>query len=269
LGEPLRADLFQITTFASDPRRGNPAFVLRDTGDASEAMLANACDMLRTDVLAVINGQALRFFTSQGPHPGAGHATLAAAHVALREGANGNGQVPETVTFQLPGGGTRVARRAGERIAINFPLMPASRVEAVDAMEAALSARPVETWISSFGYVAVYDDAGTVATLRPDMARIAAFDRSAVIATAPDGRASDIVLRVFAPQAGLPEDPVCGTAHRIIVPYWAERMEKKTLYSRQLSPRGGDLWCEFAGEEVVIAGQSRLVIAGEAELPDA
>jgi predicted PhzF superfamily epimerase YddE/YHI9 len=265
----LRADLFQIITFASHPLRGNPAFVLRDTGDASEAMLVHACDMLRADVLAVIDGQALRFFTPQGPHPGAGHATLAAAHVALREGANGSSQASETVTFQLPNGGKRVARRAGERIAINFPLMPASRVEAVGAMEAALSARPMETWISPFGYVAVYNDAAAVASLRPDMARVAAFDRSAVIATAPDGGASDIVLRVFAPQAGLPEDPVCGTAHRIIVPYWAERMDKKSLHSRQLSARGGDLWCEFVGEEVIIAGESRLVIAGRAELPDA
>jgi predicted PhzF superfamily epimerase YddE/YHI9 len=227
----LRADLFQIITFASDPHRGNPAFVLRDAG--------------------------------------AGHATLAAAHVVLREGANGNGRAPETVTFHLPDGSQRVARRSGERIAINFPLMPASRVEAVAAMAAALSAQPAETWVSPFGYIAIYNDAEKVAALRPDMARVAALDRSAVIATAPGGSASDIVLRVFAPQAGLPEDPVCGTAHRIIVPYWAERMNKKRLHSRQLSARGGDLWCEFAGEEVVIAGESRLVIAGKAELPDA
>src|SRR5262245_56411357 len=158
--------------------------------------------MLRTDVLAVIEGQALRFFTPQGPHPGAGHATLAAAHVVLREGANGSGQAPETVTFQLPGGGKRVARRAGERIAISFPVMPASRVEAVAAMESALGARPAETWISPFGYAAIYNDAGAVAALRPDMARVATLDRSAVIATAPGGSASDIVLRVFAPQAG-------------------------------------------------------------------
>jgi len=223
--------------------------------------------MLRTDVLAVIDGQALRFFTPQGPHPGAGHATLAAAHVALREGTNGG--APGTVTFQLPGGDKRVARLSGERIAIGFPPMPASRVEAVAAMEAALKARPAETWISPFGYIAVYNDAGTVASLRPDMARIAAFDRSAVIATAPADSASDIVLRVFAPQVGLPEDPVCGTAHRIIVPYWADRMGKRRLHSRQLSARGGDLWCEFDGVDVVIAGESRLVIAGKAELPDA
>jgi predicted PhzF superfamily epimerase YddE/YHI9 len=265
----LRADLFQVITFASDPHRGNPAYVLRDAGNASETILASACDILRADVLAVIDGHALRFFTPHGAHPGAGHSTLAAAHVALHEGDDGNGQALEAVTFQLLDGGKRVARREGERIAVNFPRMPASRVEAVGAMEAALSARPAETWISPFGYVAVYDDAGTVASLRPDMARVAAFDRSAVIATAPGGGTSDIVLRVFAPQAGLPEDPVCGTAHRIIVPYWAERMDKKRLHSRQLSARGGDLWCEFAGAEVVIAGESRLVIAGKAELPDA
>ncbi len=104
--------------------------------------------------------------------------------------------------------------------------------------------------------------------MRPDLARVAAFDRSAVIATAPGDGESDIVVRVFAPRVGLPEDPVCGTAHRIIVPYWAKRMGKRRIHSRQLSPRGGDLWCEDRGETVVIGGDTSLVIDGTIRLPD-
>jgi predicted PhzF superfamily epimerase YddE/YHI9 len=135
-------------------------------------------------------------------------------------------------------------------------------------MEAALGARPLETWVAPFGYVAIFDDPAVIAGMRPNMALVSAFDRNAVIATAPGGAASDIVIRVFAPNAGLPEDPVCGTAHRIIVPYWAEKMGKTKIHSRHLSERGGDLWCEDKGEKVVIAGETRLVIDGIIRLPD-
>jgi predicted PhzF superfamily epimerase YddE/YHI9 len=88
-----------------------------------------------------------------------------------------------------------------------------------------------------------------------------------VIATAP-GEQSDCVIRVFAPKLGLPEDPVCGTAHRIIAPYWADRFKRNTLHSRQLSPRGGDLWCRLEGDRVVISGEALTFLTGSIELPD-
>lgn len=271
---PLRAGLFQIVTFTTDLLSGNPAFVLSDPGNASDSVLASMCEVLRTDVIGVIDGQAgsnltLRFFTAEGIHSGAGHVTLAAADVALRRlhmGSHVSGL--ESVTFHLTNGEQRVARAIGERIAINFPVMTASRVDRIADMEDALGARPAETWVSSFGYVGIFKDAGTIAALQPNMARVAIFDRPAVIVTAPGGDTSDIVVRVFAPNVGLPEDPVCGTAHRIIAPYWAERLGKTNIHSRHLSPRSGDLWCEVEGEEVIIAGESRLVISGTVELPE-
>ena len=135
-------------------------------------------------------------------------------------------------------------------------------------METALGARPSETWVAPFGYVAIFDDPTVIAGLRPNLALVSAFDRNAVIATAPGSAASDIVIRVFAPNVGLPEDPVCGTAHRIVVPYWAARMGKTKIHSRQLSPRGGDLWCEDKGDKVVIAGETCLLIDGAIRLPE-
>lgn len=274
-----RANLYQIVTFATDPRHGNPAFVLSGVGGASDRALATACTILRADVVAVI-GEApggevsggetpLRFFTAEGPHPGAGHATLAAAHVALRDGlAAGEAAGRHAVTFHLANGDSRSAHIEGERICIDFPAMPASRVDRIADIEAALGARPQETWVAPFGYVAIFGDAAIVADMQPDLACVSTFDRTAVIATAPGGAASDIVIRVFAPKVGLPEDPVCGTAHRIIVPYWAERMGKTKIHSRQLSPRGGDLWCEDRGATVIIAGEASLVIDGTIRLPD-
>jgi predicted PhzF superfamily epimerase YddE/YHI9 len=267
-----RANLFQVVTFATDPQQGNPAFVLSGVQGIPEPALMIACSILRADVLAVLDEPAggetpLRFFTSKGLHGGAGHATLAAAHVVLHAALHG-GDARKAVTFNMPDGGRRLAQLAGERIAMDFPAMPASRIDRVVEMAAALGARPAETWVAPFGYVAVFAEPRMVAQLRPNLERVAAFDRTAVIATAPGRELEDVVIRVFAPNVGLPEDPVCGTAHRIIVPYWAQRLGKKQIHSRQLSARGGDLWCEDKGDVVEIAGESRLVIDGTIRLPD-
>jgi predicted PhzF superfamily epimerase YddE/YHI9 len=264
----MRVKLFQVVTFAADPRHGNPAFVLTDVGGASDEVLKGACAVLRTDVIAVVGEPAsgeipLRFFTSDGPHPGPGHSTLAAAHTVLR-----NGSAAGAVTFHLSTGEQRPAHVEADRIMVGFPVMPDTEVNRLTEMAAALGARPRETWVAPFGYVAVFDDPAVVAGLQPDMEKVAAFDRSAVIATAPGNGAADIVIRTFAPKVGLPEDPVCGTAHRIIVPYWASRLGKKNIHSRQLSPRGGDLWCEDRGDIVVIGGETCLIIDGHLRLPD-
>src|SRR5262245_18031986 len=109
----VQAKLFQVVTFATDPLRGNPAFVLSGAGDASDQALAAACDILHADVLAVVgetagDGTPIRFYTAEGPHPGAGHATLAAAHTVLRDGIAGNGG--SSVTFLLANGDRRAAR---------------------------------------------------------------------------------------------------------------------------------------------------------------
>lgn len=263
-----QANLHQVITFATDPLRGNPASVLSGVAAVPDADIAGLCGLLRPDVVAVVDDVGdetpLRFFTAAGPHGGAGHATLAAAHLVLR----GPGR-PErrSVTFRLANGERRIASLRGDRIAIGFSVMAAQPVDLADAMQRALGARPRETWVAPFGHVAVFDDAATVAALRPDLAQVSAFGLTGVVATAPSSAASDIVIRVFSPNAGLPEDPVCGTAHRIIVPYWADRLGRTRLHSRQLSPRGGDLWCEMAGDEVLIAGQSSLVVEGRIRLP--
>jgi predicted PhzF superfamily epimerase YddE/YHI9 len=260
-----QANLFQVVTFATDPLHGNPAHVLSGARGVSDAALMAACAILRTDIVAVVDEPSggvtpLRFFTGKGVHGGAGHATLAAAHVALHRNP------AEAVMFHTSNG-DRAARRDGQRIMVEFPVMPGAAVDRIVEIGAALGGRPKETLVAPFGYVAVYDDPQKIAAMQPDLARVATFDRTAIIATAPGLDGADIVIRVFAPNVGLPEDPVCGTAHRIIVPYWAQRLGKKRIHSRQLSPRGGDLYCEDKGEVIVIGGDSLLVIDGTIRLP--
>lgn len=262
----MRAEVHQIVTFAEEPFRGNPAFVLSLDRAVPDAVLQRVAAQLNEGVLASLRplgqGRAeVLFHTRTGRHSGAGHAMMAAAHVELGRDAR------DSVVLVLADAGECVVSREGKRIAVPWPVMPASSVDMVDTLAAALGIAPAKTLDAAFGYVAIYEDAASVAAIDPDMQALARLDRGAVIVTAP-GDKSDFVLRVFAPKLGLPEDPVCGTAHRIIVPYWAEQFKRQTLHSRQLSPRGGDLWCRLDGDRVVISGDSLTFLSGYVELRD-
>jgi predicted PhzF superfamily epimerase YddE/YHI9 len=114
--------------------------------------------------------------------------------------------------------------------------------------------------------IALFPTAEDVAALAPDLDRVALLEANTVIVTAPASR-SDFVVRVFAPKVGLPEDPVCGTAHRIIVPFWAHRLGRTSLVSHQLSPRTGELFCELRGDTVTIAGLATPFLEGVIRLP--
>jgi predicted PhzF superfamily epimerase YddE/YHI9 len=264
----VRARIHQVVTFAIEPFRGNPAFVLSLAQPASDTVLSAVAAELHEVVLAALGPAdrdrvALRFYAPEGPHAGAGHATMAAAHVELAK----RSEPGAGVTFLLADGSERAAARDGDRIGVSWPLMPGTPIDRRQELGAALGRPPSETLAAPFGYVAVYDNAADVQALDPDMAALTRLDRGAVIATAP-GNPSDIVIRVFAPKLGLPEDPVCGTAHRILIPYWAERLGRRELHSRHLSPRGGDLWCRLEDTQVVIAGQSHTFLEGVLELPE-
>ncbi len=266
----MRAGVHQVVTFATEPFRGNPAFVLSLESDVPDSVLQQAAAQLNESVLASLRplgkGRTkLLFHSPSGRHGGAGHAMMAAAHVALGHGSgSGSGG---SVTFVLADASECVVSADGPHIAVPWPVMPASAVNKAGILSEALGATPVAAMDAPFGYVAVFDDARSIAAMSPNMEAVSRLDRGAIIATAP-GDASDFVLRVFAPKLGLPEDPVCGTAHRIIVPYWADRFGRNALHSRQLSPRGGDLWCRLEGDRVVISGESVTFITGSVELPD-
>lgn len=253
----MKALVHQVVTFAQAAFHGNPAYVLTRPPGLDARLFPRICAQLQAGVLAVLEEQGnerrgLSFVTAHGPNDGAGHAAHAAAYVALPE----NG----AITFDLPGGDVLEAGRTGDKVWVRWPIMAAGPSPA-DKVTESLRASPREVLVASFGYVAVFDSASDLAALRPDMSAIRMLDRSTVIATAP-GTAADFALRVFAPKLGLSEDPVCGTAHRIIAPYWARRFGRTSLRSRQMSARGGDLWCTVEPSSVVIAGQARLFLEG-------
>jgi predicted PhzF superfamily epimerase YddE/YHI9 len=261
----VRAKVWQVVTFAAEPFRGNPAFVVGLEEELPPELLLALGTLFRgvTAVLGPNQGEAvrLRFITAAGPHPGAGHAAAAAATILLESR-------PEVEVSFEDGSLRRFWRDALGRVVVPWPVMPWTAYEPGPLLATSLGQPPEQWLVASFGYVAVYPDETSVRRLAPDMLALMTLDRNAVIAIAPgDTGGADIVIRVFAPKVGLPEDPVCGSAHRIIVPFWSERLGRAQLHSSHLSARGGDLWCEFEGSSVTIAGETCRFLEGTVQLP--
>ena len=147
---------------------------------------------------------------------------------------------------------------------MDFPARPGKRVEVTDALVAALGARPSAAYLAR-DLLAIFDSEAAVRSLNPDMQRIAALDAFAVIASAP-GDAVDFVSRFFAPGAGIAEDPVTGSSHCTLTPYWAARLGRTSLSAKQVSARGGDLQCELRGDRVLIAGHAVEYLRGEIDV---
>lgn len=261
----MKLPLYQIDAFASRVFSGNPAAVcpLPDwLPDATMQAVAAENNLAETVFFVGAGGRyRIRWFTPLQEIDLCGHATLASADVILKTLEPG---LPE-VQFDSASGVLRVGRD-GERLVLDFPARPPAPVPVGDEMAAALGARPLEAR-KARDLMLVFPDEGAVKGLAPDMARVAALDAFAVIATAP-GRSSDFVSRFFAPRAGIPEDPVTGSAHCTLVPYWSERLGKTKLHALQVSPRGGELFCELRGERVLMAGHTVRYLEGTIEIPD-
>jgi PhzF family phenazine biosynthesis protein len=257
----MRIRLYQIDAFADRPFTGNPAAVCPlDTWLPAETMQAIAAENnLSETAFFVPEGDfyRLRWFTPSVEVDLCGHATLASAFVVFRHLEPGRG----SVVFQTEKAGALTVGRDGEDLVLDFPARPPRGCPMSDAVAAALGKRPT-LLLAARDYLAVYDRADEIAALRPDFAALAALDRFAVIATAPGRDGVDFVSRFFAPAHGVPEDPVTGSAHCTLIPYWAERLGKSRLEARQLSQRGGRLWCGLQGDRVTIAGRAVLYLEG-------
>jgi PhzF family phenazine biosynthesis protein len=257
---------FHVDAFASAVFSGNPAGVCLLDAWLPDATLQRMAAEHRLSETAFIvrspKGYELRWYTPTVEVDLCGHATLAAAHVLFVHA----GEPGETVEFRSQSGVLRVHRRGGGTLALDFPSRPAGPCPVPEALAQGLGRRPIEV-LKSRDYLAVFAEEDEVRGLAPDMAALASLDCAGVIATAP-GRDRDFVSRFFAPQVGIPEDPVTGSAHCTLVPYWSRRLGRKRLEARQVSARGGELSCEDVGERVLIGGRAVTYLRGEIELPN-
>lgn len=255
----MRLPLYQIDAFASRPFTGNPAAVVPLTAwlpdDLMQAIAAENALSETAFFAPEGDGYRIRWFTPACEVDLCGHATLASAFVYFT--------VLEprrtSVTFQSRSGPLSVARE-GELLVLDFPSRPPVAAGVLPGLAEALGATPVECWRAR-DLVAVLDSEATVRALQPDLTALARFDEFAVIVTAR-GQEADFVSRFFAPRKGVPEDPVTGSAHATLVPFWAQRLGKAKLRALQVSPRGGELFCEAKGERVAIAGRAVKVLEG-------
>ena len=260
----MKLPLYQIDTFTNRLFGGNPAAVVTlDEWLADEVLQAVAAENNLAETAFVVPRQdmaLLRWFTPTVEVDLCGHATLAAGHVLFSY------YYPslKTVSFRTRSGVLSVSRKQ-DRLSLDLPARPGTPIEVSGELVSALGARPSEAYLAR-DILAVFDAEATIQTLHPDFSLIAALDAFAVIVSAP-GSAVDFVSRFFAPRAGIPEDPVTGSAHCTLVPYWAGRLGKVTLTATQLSRRIGELDCKLQGDRVVIAGRTVEYLHGEINVP--
>jgi PhzF family phenazine biosynthesis protein len=250
----------QVDAFAGQVFSGNPAAVCPlETWLPDAQMQAIAAEINLADTAFFVrngSGYQLRWFTPLVEVELCGHATLASAFVILNDFTPGE----RSVSFETKGGALTVTRE-GDLYSLDFPSRPPQPCDNVyPGLLAALGGKP-EAVLAARDYVVVYGSEVEIRSLKPDMQRLMTIDRFAVIATAP-GNASDFVSRFFAPAQGVPEDPVTGSAHCSLIPYWSQRLGKKKLHAYQVSARGGELWCEDRGERVTISGKAVRFLEG-------
>ncbi len=265
----MKLSLYWIDAFTHRVFCGNPAGVVPletwlDDDTLQKIAFENG---LSETAFFVRTGEArfhLRWFTPAIEVDLCGHATLAAAHVLFTElGARGS-----LLTFDSRSGPLTVARRADGKLELDFPSLPPQPAPADNHLAAALGLAPQQLLLSKRAWLCVYPNEQDVRSLRPDHAALARLTPGRFIVTAP-GRAGDcdFVSRFFAPDAGIVEDPVTGSAHCVLMPYWSQRLGRTSLHARQVSARGGELWCEQRGDRTRIAGESVLYLRGEIVLP--
>lgn len=249
----LNITIYQIDAFTSQVFSGNPAAVcplVTWIEDSKMQAIAQENNLSETAFFVHEgDGYHIRWFTPTAEVDLCGHATLATAHVLFEY-------------FDVRGNRIRFSSRSGELIverekdllAMNFPSQPPEPCELPDALRAGLGVAPSET-LRSEDYFAVFSNEEEIKAIRPAIAELEKLDLRGVIITAK-GRDVDFVSRFFAPKFGIEEDPVTGSSHCALIPYWADKLGKKELHALQVSKRGGEIYCKNRGDRVVIAGRA-------------
>ncbi len=261
----MQLRMYQVDAFASRVFEGNPAAICPLSAWLPDALMqAIAGEHNQSETAFFVadgEGFRLRWFTPRREVDLCGHATLAAAHVLYAH----LGFDRPLAVFHTRSGALSVARR-GEALVMDFPAIPAQPCPAPAALAEGLGRAPLEVR-GAGDYLAVLEDPEQVLQLAPDMAALARLDRRGVCVTAPGSQGVDFVSRFFAPKYGIPEDPVTGSAHCMLAPYWAGRLGKTRLQARQLSARGGEVGCELRGDRVLLLGRAVTYMTAEVSLP--
>lgn len=247
----MKIKLYQVDAFASRTFEGNPAAVCPLESWLDDALLQAIAEENNLSETAFFvpseKGFKLRWFTPVKEIDLCGHATLATAHVIFGK----LGYSKQVIIFETRSGELFVKKK-GHLLEMDFPATPPRPCGLYETLVKGLGERPVEV-LAADDYLAVFDSEATVRAIIPNHALLSQLDLRGVIATAP-GVDVDFVSRFFAPKFGIPEDPVTGSAHCELAPYWAGKLGKNILTAKQVSRRGGNITCELKGDRVLLSG---------------
>ena len=266
-----KIDIYQVDAFTDHVFGGNPAAVCPldkwlDGDVLQKIAFENNLSETAFFCLRPDGDYDLRWFTPTVEVDLCGHATLATAFVIF----NQLGSQSETLKFHSASGPLLVTRD-GELLDLDFPARPPQTIPVPDGFVDAVGAQPIEV-LKSSKTLAIFESVDVIARLSPDMNWIANLEGDGLICSAVgrgsdrgqlNGKNYDFVSRYFAPHAGIDEDPVTGSAHSVLIPYWSKKLKKKKMIARQISARGGTLYCLSLNDRVHIAGQGVLYLKGE------
>jgi PhzF family phenazine biosynthesis protein len=261
----MRIKLFQVDAFTNRVFCGNPAAVcvLDEWLDdllmqqiAAENNLSETAFSVKHD-----NAYEIRWFTPNSEVDLCGHATLATAHVLF----NHYGLAGEKIVFHTKERGTLGVIREGDFLTLDFPADPPEKIDEPQKLIDAIGKTPVESYRGRSDYLLIYHTQRDIEAITPDFVRLTEVDLRGIIVSAP-GDDNDFVSRFFAPKLEINEDPVTGSAHTTLTPFWSERLGKNAMTARQLSNRKGDLQCKLIGSRVHITGQAVTYLVGEIEI---
>ncbi|WP_188197618.1 PhzF family phenazine biosynthesis protein [Nonomuraea sp. SYSU D8015] len=248
--------LYTVDAFTGTAFQGNPAAVCLLDTPVSDAWMQSVAAEMNLSETAFLLGDSLRWFTPAVEVTLCGHATLATAHVLYSTGA-----ATGPLEFKTASGTLTVNRLPDGTITMDFPAKEVTAGPVPAGLEKALGVTPVWVGKSQLDLLVEVDSEETVRSLSPDIAALAAVDARGVIVTAP-GTETDFVSRFFAPNVGVSEDPVTGSAHCALSPYWSARLGRASLVGAQLSARGGLVHVTLAGDRVHLAGRAVTVLSG-------
>jgi PhzF family phenazine biosynthesis protein len=260
----MKLQIYQADAFAAGLFKGNPAAVVPLTkwlNDETMQLIAMENNLSETAFFIPEGNQFhIRWFTPKAEVKLCGHATLASAHILFNEL---NFQ-SEQIEFNSKSGILTV-KKTGDKLQLDFPADFAAEVEPVPVFAEAFGIQPSTTLKGRTDYLLLFDSEEIIRNIEPNFQLLYQSDARGIMVTAK-GNKVDFVSRFFAPGVGIDEDPVTGSAHTTLIPFWANRLNKTEMTALQLSARGGELWCSLSDDRVLIAGKAVTYLRGEIEV---
>ncbi len=257
--------LYQIDAFTDTVFKGNPAAVCILENWPSEELMQNiAAENNLSETAFVVKNEdkfEIRWFTPTLEVALCGHATLASAHVLFLYYHHPGSQLH----FFSKHSGDLFVSKKDDMLTLDFPIDPIAKVDPPEELLAAFKKKPIEVYQGKTDYLLIFESQKDIKGCKPDMEMLKKSNARGVIVSAP-GKKADFVSRFFAPGSGVDEDPVTGSAHTTLTPYWSEKLDKTRMKARQLSKRGGKLTCELNEDRVLISGRAVTYLKGEIEV---